>query len=104
MTGLPASSNRSVVVPVAVSISTRRTWAPTVVALGVMVMTLLVTGWSKSTCSHWPTADCSALDTQAVAESASIAAAGDAAVATSGSAVESDDELDAVNRPPVQAP
>ena len=52
VTGLPASSNRSVVVPETVSISTRRTWAPTVVALGVMVMTLLVTGWSKSTCSH----------------------------------------------------
>jgi hypothetical protein len=47
--GLPASSNRNVVVPVAVSTSTRRTCAPTVVALGVMVMMLLVTGWSKST-------------------------------------------------------
>jgi hypothetical protein len=44
------------------------------------------------------------LDTQAVAESASIAATGDAAVATSGKTVESDDELDAVNRPPVHDP
>ena len=74
------------------------------VALGVMVMTLLATGWSKSTCSHWPTADCRPLDTHAVAESLSIAAAGDAAVATSGSAVESDDELDAVSRPPLHPP
>src|SRR5271156_279716 len=102
--GLPASSNLSVVVPLAVATSNLRTCAPTAVALGVMVMTLLVTGWSKSTCSHWPTADCSPLDTHAVAESPSIAAAGEVAGATSGSAVASDDELDAVSRPPVHAP
>ncbi len=29
-----------------------------VVALGVIAMTLFVIGWSKSTCSHCPTADC----------------------------------------------
>ena len=92
------------VLPVAVSIRMRRTWAPTAVALGVMVMAPLVRGRSKSTCSHCPTADCSALDTHAVAESPSMAAAGEVAGATSGIAVESDDELDTVIRPPVQAP
>src|SRR6516164_9766803 len=102
--GLPGSSNRRVVLPLAVSIRMRRIWAPTAVALGVTVMAALVTGWSKSTCSHCPTAACSALDTHAVAESPSIATAGEVAGATSGIAVESDDELDTVIRPPVQAP
>ncbi len=102
--GLPGSSNRRVVLPLAVSIRMRRTWAPTAVALGVMVMAPLLIGWSKSTCSHCPTADCSALDTHAVAESPSIAAAGEVAGATSGIAVESDDELDTVILPPFQAP
>ena len=54
----------------------RRTWAPTAVALGVRVTVALVIGWSKSTCSHCPTAACSALDTQLVDVSPSIAAAG----------------------------
>ncbi|KXW75023.1 hypothetical protein JL15_24715, partial [Mycolicibacterium phlei DSM 43071] len=92
--GLPASSKRSVDVPLTVSISMRRTCAPTAVALGVMVSVALVTGWSKSTCSHWPTAGCSALDTQLVDGSESNAAAGPVAGATLGSAVESADELD----------
>ncbi|CNL22514.1 Uncharacterised protein [Mycobacterium tuberculosis] len=82
----------------------RRTWAPTAVALGVTVSTALLTGWSKSTRSHWPTAACSALDTQAVAGSPSRAAAGEVAGATSGMAVASDDELDTVTRPPVHPP
>ncbi len=104
MSGLPGSSNRRVVLPLAVSIRMRRTWAPTAVALGVMVMAPLLTGWSKSTRSHCPTAACSALDTHAVAESPSMAAAGEVAGATSGIAVESDDALDAVIRPPFHAP
>ena len=82
----------------------RRTCAPTAVALGVMVMVALVTGWSKSTCSHCPTADCSALDTQLVDESLSMAAVGAVAGATLGSAVESAAELDTEIRPPVQSP
>lgn len=82
----------------------RRTWAPTAVALGVNVIAAFVTGWSKSIRIHWPMAACSELDTQAVAESPSIAAAGEVAGATSGMAVESDDELDTVIRPPVHAP
>ena len=82
----------------------RRTCAPTAVALGVKVIAALVTGWSKSTCSHCPMAACSELDTHAVAGSPSIAATGEVAGATSGIAVESDDELDTVIRPPVQAP
>ncbi len=101
---MPASSNLSVVLPVAVSIWIRRTWAPTAVALGVIVIAALVTGWSKSTRSHCPTAACSALDTHAVAGSPSIAAAAEAAGAASGIAVESDEELDTVIRPPVQLP
>ncbi|CAG6963234.1 hypothetical protein PICSAR132_01371 [Mycobacterium avium subsp. paratuberculosis] len=82
----------------------RRTWAPTAVALGVRVSAALVTGWSKSICIHCPTADCSELDTHAVAGSPSIAAAGEVAGATSGIAVESEAELDTVIRPPVHAP
>ena len=35
--------------PVAVDTSMRRTWAPTAVALGVMLTAALVMGWSKST-------------------------------------------------------
>ena len=75
--------------------------APTV---AVIVMVALVTGWSKSTCSHCPTADCSALDTQLVDESPSVADVGPVAGATLGSAVESAAELDTVIRPPVQSP
>ena len=78
----------------------RRTCAPTAVALGVMVTVALVIGWSKSTWSHWPSADCSELDTQLVDESPSMAAAGPVAGATLGSAVESAAELDTVIRPP----
>ena len=78
----------------------RRTCAPTAVALGVTVRVALVTGWSKSTCSHWPIADCNALETQLVDESPSMAAAGPVAGATLGSAVESDAELDTETRPP----
>ncbi|CKR81669.1 Uncharacterised protein [Mycobacterium tuberculosis] len=104
MSGLPASSNRRVVLPLTVSIRMRRTWAPTAVALGVRVTTALVTGRSKSTCSHCPTAACSALDTQAVAGSPSTAAAGALAGATSGMAVASAEELDTVIRPPVHPP
>ena len=88
-------------VPLAVDTSMRRICAPTAVALGVMVMVALVTGWSKSTCIHWPIADCSALDTQLVDGSASMAAAGPVAGATLGSAVESDAELDTETRPPL---
>ncbi len=44
VSGLPAVSNRRLLVPVAVAISIRRTWAPTAVALGVMVSVALVTG------------------------------------------------------------
>ena len=104
MIGLPASSKRSVLVPLTVEISIRRTCAPTAVALGVTVIVALVTGWSKSTCSHCPTADCRALDTQLVEESLSMAAVGPAAGATLGSAVESAAELDTEIRPPVQSP
>src|ERR1700748_2104927 len=68
----------------------RRTRAPAAVAVGVIVMAPLLTGWSKSTRSHCPTAACSALDTHAVAESPSMAAAGEGARATSGIAVEYD--------------
>ena len=82
----------------------RRTCAPTAVALGVMVMVALVTAWSKSTCNHCPTADCSELDTQLVDESLSMAAVGAVAGATLGSAVESAAELDTETRPPVQSP
>jgi hypothetical protein len=104
VSGLPGSSNRNVLVPVAVDTSMRRTCAPTAVALGVMVIVALEIGRSKSTCSHWPTAACNALDTQLVDESPSIAAAGPAAVETFGSAVESDAELDAEMRPPGHRP
>jgi len=74
------------------------------VALGVMVSAALVTGWSKSTCSHCPSAGCSELDTHAVAGSESTAATGELAGATVGSAVASDDELDALSRPPDHCP
>lgn len=103
LSGRPASSNFSVVVPLGVSTWMRRTCAPTAVALGVTVMLPLVTGWSKSICSHWPIAACSELETHAVAESPSIAAAGEVAGLTLGSAVASPAELDAVSRPPVHA-
>ena len=67
-----------------------------------MLTVALVIGWSKSTCSHWPTAACSELDTQLVDASPSMAAAGFAVGETYGSAVESAAELDAVRRPPGQ--
>src|SRR5262245_19571496 len=102
--GLPAWSNRRVLVPLTVDTSMRRICAPTAVALGVIVMVALVTGWSKSTCSHWPTAACSALDTQLVDEPRSRADAGPVAGATLGSAVESDAELDTEMRPPFHFP
>ena len=102
--GFPGSSKRTVVVPVAVAISSLRTCAPTAVALGVIVIVALVIGLSKSTRSHWPTAACRALDTQLVAVSPSIAAAGLVAGETFGSAVESAAELDAVSLPPTQSP
>ena len=63
----------------------------------------MVIGRVKSTCSHCPIAGCSELDTQAVAESPSTAAAGPLAGATVGRAVESDDELEALSRPPDHA-
>jgi hypothetical protein len=91
-------------VPLIVDTSSRRTWAPTAVALGVMVSVALVTGRSKSICSHCPTAACSALDTQLVDVSESTADAGPVAGATLGSAVESAAELDTVSRPPVHRP
>ena len=78
----------------------RRTWAPTAVALGVSVTAALVTGRSKSICSHWPIAGCSEFDTHAVAGSLSVAALGPLAGETLGSVVASDDELDADSRPP----
>lgn len=91
-------------VPLTVDTSSRRTCAPTAVALGVTVNVALVTGRSKSTCSHCPTAFCSELDTQLVAESPSIAAGAADAGETLGSAVESAAELDTVIRPPDHRP
>ena len=104
VTGVPGSSTRTVLVPLTVATSRRRTCAPTAVALGVMVRVALVTGRSKSTCNHCPTAACSALDTQLVDASASIAAAGEEAGDTLGSAVESDAALDTEIRPPSHRP
>src|SRR6478672_1970748 len=104
VSGLPAWSKRSVLVPVTVDTSMRRTCAPTAVALGVIVRVALVTGWSKSTWSHWPTAACSELDTQLVDGSASTAAVGPAEGETLGSAVESAAELDTETRPPFHCP
>ncbi len=69
-----------------------------------MVSVALVTGWSKSTCSHCPSAVCSELDTQLVDVSPSIAAAGPDDGDTLGSAVESDAALDTEIRPPSHCP
>jgi hypothetical protein len=91
-------------VPLTVDTSTRRTWAPTAVALGVIVSVALVTGRSKSTCSHCPMAVCSALDTQLVEASPSMAAAGPDDGETLGSAVESDAALDTESLPPSHCP
>jgi hypothetical protein len=44
VSGLPGSSNRNVLVPLAVATSMRRTCAPTAVALGVMVMVAFAIG------------------------------------------------------------
>ena len=98
--GLPGSSKRTVVVPFSVDTCSLRTCAPTAVALGVTVSVALVIGRTKSTCSHCPIAGCSESDTQAVAESRSRRGKPMLSGATSGSAVESDDELEALSRPP----
>lgn len=74
------------------------------VALGVIVSVALVTGRSKSTCSHCPRAGSSELDTHAVAGSLSIAATVPLDGATLGRVVASEDELDALSRPPVHFP
>ena len=104
MSGLPASSNRSVVLPVAVSISDAadlgadggRAGRDGDDGVGHRVVEVDL--------QPLPDGRLQALDTHAVAGSPSIAAAGDVAGATSGIAVESDDELDTVIRPPVHAP
>src|ERR1700758_3386382 len=100
--GWPDLLKRTVVVPLAVAISILRTCAPTAVALGVIVIVALVIGFSKSTCSHCPTAACSALETQLVAGSPSTAAVGPVAGETFGSAVAWAAELDTVTLPPSQ--
>ncbi|SKV93929.1 Uncharacterised protein [Mycobacteroides abscessus subsp. massiliense] len=102
--GLPGSSNRTDVVPLSVSTSSRRTCAPSAVALGVTVRIALVIGRSKSTRIHCPRAASSELLTQLVALSRSMTAAVLVPGATLGSAVESEAELDAVMVPPVQLP
>ena len=100
VSGVPGVSKLRVEVPLAVEIWIRRTWAPTAVALGVSVSAALVTGRSKSICSHWPIAGCSELDTQAVAESLSTAATGPLDGETLGKVVASADELEALSRAP----
>ena len=104
VSGVPGVSKLTVLVPLTVDTWTRRICAPTAVALGVMVSVALVTGLSKSICSHCPSAGCSELDTQAVAESPSTAATGALAGATAGNAVASPEELEALSRPPVHCP
>ena len=104
MSGIPGLSKLTVEVPLTVDTWIRRTWAPTAVALGVIVRAALVTGWSKSICSHCPSAGWSEFDTHAVAGSMSTAATGALAGATVGSAVASDEELEALSRPPDHRP
>ncbi|CQA10753.1 Uncharacterised protein [Mycobacteroides abscessus] len=104
LSGWPGSSNRTEVVPLSVSTSSRRTCAPRAVALGVTVRIALVIGRSKSMRIHCPSAASKELLTQLVALSRSIAAAVLVPGATLGSAVESDAELEAVMVPPVQLP
>ena len=102
--GTPGFAKLTVEVPLTVATCRRRTCAPTAVALGVMVRVALVTGRSKSICSHCPSACCSELDTHAVAGSVSTAATGALAGATLGSEVASDDELETLSRPPDHRP
>ena len=104
VSGTPGRSKLTVDVPLIVDTCNRRTWAPTAVALGVIVRVALVTGRSKSICNHCPSAGCSELDTHAVAGSASTAATGALAGATAGRAVASEEELEALNLPPDHAP